>query len=134
MMDLYHKVTMEAIVGELAAIAFARVGGLWSVENGKLLCVSPNALPEGLEAAVASMEQTQAGIRVKLYDKLKALELLGKYLQLFDGAGAGKELPSNLLEAMLQGTKEGAEFDLPELQQAAAAGHDLVEQAQPGAL
>ena len=66
------------------------------------------------------------------YDKLKALELLGKYLGLFEARGnLTEDRQTNLLQAILEATaKEVDVRDLPELQQAAAAGHDLVEQTE----
>ena len=63
------------------------------------------------------MESTSNGIRLKLYDKMKALELLGKYMGLFDGSGAEQTRENNLLEAILEATQEAMDIhDIPELQ------------------
>ena len=81
-------------------------------------------------AAIASVERTAGGLKVKFYDKLKALELLGKYMGMFDGTAdhSGQE-HNNLLEAILAATREEVGTDgIPELQQTADAGDDLVEQ------
>ena len=51
--------------------------------------------------------------KVKFYDKMKALELLGKYLGLFDGNDIGENKENNLLEAILQAT--GQEVDTIEV-------------------
>ena len=40
-------------------------------------------IPLDKRCAIAGIEQTKDGIRVKQHDKVKALELLGKYLKLF---------------------------------------------------
>jgi hypothetical protein len=64
---------------------------------------------------------------VKFYDKLKALELLGKALGAFE-CSTHLQQENNLLEAIVSST--GGEVcvdDLPEIQQTAAAGDDLVE-------
>ena len=116
------------ILEELVAIGFARVTDYFFVREGLVQLKEP--LPEQAGTAIASLDTTGKGLKVKFYDKLKALELLGKHLGMFAGrdAGPGGE-QNNLLEAILQATNEEVDTrDLPEIQQAAAAGHDLVEQ------
>ena len=44
-------------------------------------------------------------MKVKFYDKLKALELLGKHLGMFAGTGTDPE-QSNLLEAILSAVNQ----------------------------
>jgi len=125
------RVSGEQVIGELAAIGFARVTDFLCVENDTLLLRSTKELEPEASAAIASIERTSNGIRVKFYDKLKALELLGKYMGLFEGKLSREEKEeNNLLEAILKATREEVDIhDIPELQQAAAVGHDLVEQA-----
>lgn len=43
-------------------------------------------LTDDERAAIASIEETKHGIKVSSYDKVRALELLGKHLGLFDKA------------------------------------------------
>ena len=99
------NISPEKIIDELAAIAFARAPDYLVVEDGQV------RLREDLKprqrAAVASVEKSTTGIKVKFYDKMKALELLGKYLGLFEGTDTREE--NNLLEAILQAT--GQEVD-----------------------
>lgn len=123
------KVSREGIVKELAAIGFARVTDYMQIENGELKIREKLQSAQG--AAIASIERSPTGIKVKFYDKMKALELLGKHLGLFEGKDSrGDGGDNNLLEAIIQATQEALETDdIPELQQAAAAGHDLVEPA-----
>ena len=96
------------------------------VKDGVLTVPDTRSLTLGQRAAIASIERGTGGLKVKLYDKLKALELLGKYLGLFDSGP--EQPPSPLLERLLEQTRTEVDtYDLPELQQAAADCHDLVE-------
>ena len=122
------------ILEELSRIAFATVTDFLQVENGALVVADSSRLTESQQAAIASIEKTTGGVKVKFYDKLKALELLGKAMGLFDGLAAEQE-SNNLLEAILMATgKEVDILDIPEVQQAAAAGYELVESAETGEL
>lgn len=54
---------------------------------------------------------------LKVSNKLKALELLGKHLGLFDNKSAGAAQDSNLLAAITAGASEDVEIDdLPEIE------------------
>ena len=120
----------NSIVEELWAIAMARATDFMAVRSGALEIRSTDELSPEQTAAIASIERSTGGLKVKFYDKLKALELLGKYLGLFESRqGSPDPQQTNLLQAILEATaKEVDTHDLPELQQAAAAGDDLVEQ------
>jgi len=83
-------ISADRVVEELARIAFSNIEDLFNADGslkgiGKL---SPDTA-----AAIANIETTESGAtRVRLFDKLRALELLGKHLGLFDGpADNGKE-------------------------------------------
>lgn len=123
------KITPKRVVEELAAIGFARATNFLCVSDGELTIRSTDTLTKADQAAIASVERSSNGIKLKFYDKMKALELLGKYMGIFEGAQDGESAQNNLLEAILRATQEEVELsDIPEIQQAAAAGHDLVEQ------
>lgn len=124
---MQRKLSGQRVLEELSSIAFAQATDYLQVEDGVLTIRNSEDLSKRHRAAIASMEKTTTGVKVKFYDKLKALELLGKAMGLFDG-GAAEQEENNLLEAILLATeKEVDTGDLPEVQQAAAAGHELVE-------
>lgn len=88
------QITSDKILRELARIAFSDAS-----DYAKVVCMgSPKKagipmqgvrltpteeLSVDQRAAIASIEETQTGIKVRTHDKVKALELLGKHLGLF---------------------------------------------------
>lgn len=105
-----RKVSPKQIIQELTAIAFARVPDCMVIEDGDV------RLKEGLKplqrASIASIEKTSSGVKVKFYDKMKALELLGKHFGLFEGKESKEDMrENNLLEAILQATGQEVDTD-----------------------
>lgn len=120
-----------AMLQELQAIALARTTDVVGIQGGTLVVKDTDSLPEQLAPAIASVEKTSVGLKIKFYDKLKALELLGKHTGLFEEPAPPGKQSTNLLQAIVASTKEDLRYDdLPEVQQAAAAGDDLVESAK----
>ena len=124
------NITPKKVVEELAAIGFARATNFLRVSEGELTVCDTDTLSKADRAAIASIERSSNGIKLKFYDKMKALELLGKYMGMFEGKDDGEENRNNLLEAILAATQEEVETDdIPEIQQAADDRHALVEPA-----
>jgi phage terminase small subunit len=90
-----HDVTVEDVIREIMKIAFLNTQDLFD-DKGELIPI--HLLPRDTAAAVASMEVTLSKIvngkegsadeyeylkKIKTNDKLKGLELLGRYLAMF---------------------------------------------------
>lgn len=91
------EVSQERVVKELARIAFADMTDYAQVEtrmiekdDGTEVSYQAVALKETAElsaeqrAALAGIKQGANGIEVKLHDKIKALELLGRHIGMFN--------------------------------------------------
>lgn len=96
------EITQERVIKELAAVAFANGTDFAQIRSDGYVVFTPTeALTDEQKKAVASIKEGKFGIEVKTYDKIQALELLGKYLGLFsDQRGAQTQEKNNLLEAI----------------------------------
>lgn len=84
------EITQERVLRELANVAFANATNYAKVavirgETVVGIVQTENLTPEQ-KAAVSCIKQTQNGIEVKLNNKIRALELLGKHLGMFADA------------------------------------------------
>ena len=113
-----EQINGKRVLQELAAVAFAQVQQAYEADG--------TAVPERAGPALAAVEKTAQGIKLKFYDKMKALELLGKHFGLFDGTGErNQDMKQGILEAFLKEEGDGVSgFECP-----AEAGDELVEQA-----
>ena len=76
------EVTQEQVVKELARLAFA---------DASVVCVTDfDNLTEDQRAAIQGIKPTNFGWEIKLCDKLKALELLGRHIGMFTDKLEGK--------------------------------------------
>ena len=67
-------------------------------------------------SAIAGIKEGKFGIEVSSYDKLRALELLGKHLGMFEGKGSQKNAAENNLLQAIQNAEEIDTDDLPEVE------------------
>ena len=95
------KLKVSDVIDELKRIAFSDITQVTSFNNSKAKVKSSRKLSEDAKKTIASVSQTQNGLTVKLHDKVKALELLGRYLNIFtdrvevEGCGLGLILNMN---------------------------------------
>ena len=77
------EITQDRVLEELAAISFARTTDYAEVKDGRVLLKNTENLNEQQIRAIAGIKDGKYGIEIKLNDKEKALELLGRHLGMF---------------------------------------------------
>lgn len=77
------EITQDRVLQELAAIAFAKATDYAEIKNECVRTKDTAELDEQQVRALAGIEEGKFGIKVKLNDKEKALELLGRHLGMF---------------------------------------------------
>lgn len=124
-------VTAEQVLQELANVAFANGSDFAQIiefereepifdEEGNVVrqekryykavdVTATKQLEESKRAAIAGIKQTQFGIEVKTHDKMKALELLGKHLKLFENKDDDVTKTINLVYSVPRPEKDGDE-------------------------
>ena len=124
------EVTQERVIQEIASIAFANGSDFVKIiidgTFARAKMIPTDEIPKEKLPAIAGIKENQYGIEVKLHDKVKALELLGKYLGVFDRNGMQAQSENNLFEA-INSCGEVKFDDLPELQQTAESDDAMVE-------
>ena len=78
------EVTQDMVVQELAAIGFAKATDFAEIKDGKVLIKNTDELPGTAKRAIAGIKMGKNGIELKLCDKEKALELLGRHLGMWN--------------------------------------------------
>lgn len=100
------EITQDRVLEELAAIAFARATDYAEVKDDQVFIKDTAGLSKNQIKAIAGIKQGKFGIEVKLSDKEKALELLGRHLGMFkdrvevSGLEEEKTKLSDLIEQM----------------------------------
>lgn len=78
------EITADRVLKELAAIAFSDRTELAQVgKHGEVNFTPTEQLPDEIKKIIAGIENGKYGTKVTTYDKVKALELLGKHLGMF---------------------------------------------------
>ena len=78
------EVTQDMVVKELAAIAFARATDYAAVRGGTVCIKDTGSLSDQQIRAIAGIKEGTNGIEIKLNDKEKALELLGRHFGMWN--------------------------------------------------
>ena len=77
------EITQDRDLEELAAIAFARATDFAEIKDDCVIIKDTAGLTERQIKAITGIKEGKFGIELKLNDKEKALELLGRHLGMF---------------------------------------------------
>lgn len=77
------NVTQDKVVNELAKIGFSDISSFLKVEDNHVEVFDTDSIQHEMLAAIAEIKEGNYGISIKLHDKLKALELIGRHLGMF---------------------------------------------------
>ena len=78
------EITQDMVIKELAAIGFSKATDYVTIKGGVVCIKDTDALTEDQIRAIAGIKEGANGIEVKLNDKEKALELLGRHLGMWN--------------------------------------------------
>lgn len=78
------EITQDQVVTELAAIAFSCATDYVEIKDNRVYVKDTTKLTEKQRRAIAGIKDGKNGIEIKLYDKEKALEALGRHLGMFN--------------------------------------------------
>ena len=109
------EITQDKVLEELARVAFANGTDFARVasKNGfqTVELVNTEDVPTEKRSAIAGIKEGKYGIEVSSYDKVRALELLGRHLGLFDGKGQTKNEVHPLVSDLVAAVKKRQEED-----------------------
>ena len=81
------EITVDRIVNELAKIAFSELSDAMHWTDAGMSFTDSTKLPSKIRGAISEITETITGAggskKLKLYDKVRALELLGKYKKMW---------------------------------------------------
>ena len=77
------EITQDRVLEELAAIAFAKATDYAEIKGECVKIKDTASLTEQQIRAIAGIKEGKFGVEIKLNDKEKALELLGRHLGMF---------------------------------------------------
>ena len=103
------QITQDFVLEELLKIAKADGTDYAIVGKRNRVTLTPTEdLPPEKRAAVAAVKKGKNGVEIKTYDKLKALELLGRHLGMFDAPDSAGADALKKLDELIEGIDDAA--------------------------
>lgn len=104
-----RKITKKAVLNELAAIAFSDFSKFAKVdvdEKGEqvIILTDTGKLSADSRKALCSVKAGTKGIEIKLYDKLRALEILGRVCGIYGGEDEDEKTAIAELRSLFEGS------------------------------
>lgn len=106
-----NAATIERVIKELCAIAFTQITDIVYINGRRKVVVKPTSeLTEAQKSAIESISETQYGVKIKMHDKARAIEMLGRHLGMWldrveiNPAGKVTELTDEQLQAIIDDT------------------------------
>lgn len=85
------EITQDMVLRELAAIGFSKATDYVNIQDGVVLLKDTDGMTDAQKSAIASIEDGKYGAKVRLHDKVRALEKLGEHLGMFHGKSVSDE-------------------------------------------
>ena len=90
------EITQDMVLQELAKIGFAKITDFVTIEGPYVQIKETASMPQDKLGVIAGIKEGANGIEIKLNDKEKALELIGRHLGMFkDKMELSGELKTN---------------------------------------
>ena len=102
------ELTQDMVLRELAAVGFANGTDFAEVRGGRVVFRDTAAVDSAKYPAVAGIKEGRDGVEVRLYDKIRALELIGRHLGMFEGK-SGRQAEGEAREAWIAAVTGGEE-------------------------
>jgi len=104
-----RKITKKAVLNEIAAVAFSDFSKFARIssdgEGNQVIELTDTAkLSADCRKALCSIKAGTKGIEVKLYDKLRALELLGRVCGIYDAEEESEKEAIEQLRSLFEGS------------------------------
>lgn len=85
------EITQDMVIQELAAIGFSRATDYVRIQDGIVLIKDTDGLTDAQKTAISSIEDGKYGVKIRLHDKVRALEKIGEHLGMFHGKSDSDE-------------------------------------------
>lgn len=90
------QISQDRVLSELARIGFADLRKAVDWSGGTVTLKDSTAIDDDTALALSEVSQGPNGIKIKLHDKIAALDKLARHLGMFKGEGEGGDEPKSL--------------------------------------